>query len=74
MECFRNASHDNIQKLMNKSKNKNTTEATGTWRNVYLTWVKHRAEVLERKKVEPKKLDEILHFFYGTEKARRTSL
>ena len=51
MERFGNASHDDIQKLMNKSTNKNTTKATGTWMNMYLTWVKHRAEMLEKEKV-----------------------
>ena len=29
---------------------------------VYHTWAKHGGEVLEKEKVEPKKLDEILHF------------
>ena len=58
---------------MGKSKNKNTTKSTGTWINMYLNWVKHRAEVLEKEKVLSKKLDNIT-FFYGTEKARRTNL
>ena len=40
---------------------------------MYLNWVKHRAEVLEKEKVLSKKLDNIT-FFYGTEKARRTNL
>ena len=30
MERFGNASHDGIQKLMDKSENKNTTKATAT--------------------------------------------
>ena len=34
MERFGNVSHDDIQKLMDKSKNKNTTKATATWMNV----------------------------------------
>ena len=63
MECFGNASHDDTQKLMDKSKNKNTTKATATWMNLYHTLAKHRREVLEIEKVEPKKLDEILHYF-----------
>ena len=50
MKCFGNASQDDIQKLMAKSKNKITTKVTATWRNVYHTWVKHRGEVLEIKK------------------------
>ena len=41
MERFENTSHDDIQKLMDKSKNKNTTKATATWMNVYQTWAKH---------------------------------
>ena len=41
MESFGNGSHDDIQKLMDKSKNKSTTKATATWMNVY-TWAKHR--------------------------------
>ena len=61
MERFGNASHNDIQKLMNKSKNKNTTKATAKWMNVYHTWAKHKGEVLEIGKLEPKKLDEILH-------------
>ena len=54
---------------MDKSKNKNTTKATATRMNVYHTWVKHRGEVLEIEKVEPKKLDQILrHFFMELKK------
>ena len=34
MQRFGNASHDDIQKLMDKSEN-NTTKATATWMNVY---------------------------------------
>ena len=34
MQRFGNGSHDDIQKLMDKSKN-NTTKATATWMNVY---------------------------------------
>ena len=36
--------------------NKNTTKATATWMNVYHTWAKHKREVLEIEKAEPKKL------------------
>ena len=68
MERFGNASHDDIQNLMDMSKNKNTTKAARTWMNMYL-----RAGVFEKEIVEPKKLDEIT-FFYGTEKARGASL
>ena len=63
MERFGNASHDDIKRFMDKSKNKNTTKVTVTWMNVYHTWAKHRGEVLEIVKLEPKKLDKILHFF-----------
>ena len=55
MERFGNASHDDIQKLIDNSKNESTTKAAATWMNVYHTWVKHRGEVLEIEKVEPKK-------------------
>ena len=55
MERFGNAYHDDIQNLMDKSKYKNTTKATGTWMNVYLTSVEHRTERLEKEKVEPEK-------------------
>ena len=34
MQRFGNGSHDDIQKLMDKSKN-NTTKAAATWMNVY---------------------------------------
>ena len=37
MEHFGNASHNHIKKLMDKSKNKNTTEATALWMSVYQT-------------------------------------
>ena len=57
MERFGNACHDEIQKLMDKSRNNNPAKVTATWMNVYHT------EKLEIQKVEPKKLDEILHFF-----------
>ena len=63
MESFGNASHDDIQKLVDKSKNENTTKASATWMNVYHTCAKHRGEMLEMEIVEPKKLDEILHCF-----------
>ena len=46
-----------------QQKNKYTTKATAAWMNVYNTWAKHKGEVLETEKVEPKTLDEILHFF-----------
>ena len=36
MESFGNASHDDVQKLMDKSKNKNTTKTT-EFMNVYHT-------------------------------------
>ena len=62
MKCFGNASQDDIQKLMAKSKNKNTTKLTATWRNVYHTWVKHRGEVLEIKKLGPKNLTKFYNF------------
>ena len=42
MEHFRNASHDDIQKLTDKWKNKNTTKATATWMNVYHTCAKRK--------------------------------
>ena len=67
MERFGNASHDDIQKLMDKSKNKNTTNAMATWMNVCHTWVKHRRSALNIKS-RTQKTYEILHFFYGTEK------
>ena len=35
MERFGNASHDDILKLIDKSKNKNTTKTTATWMNDY---------------------------------------
>ena len=44
MEHFGNASHNHIQKLMDKSKNTNTTEATAPWMSVYQTWAKHKGE------------------------------
>ena len=65
MERFGNASHNDIQKLMNKSKNKNTTKATAKWMNVYHTWAKQKGEVLEIGKLEPKNLDEILHHSFA---------
>ena len=75
MEHFANTSHDDILKLIDKSKNKKMAKATAACMNLHHTWAKPRGEVLELEKVEPKKLDEILqHFFYGTEKARLTRL
>ena len=50
MEHFGNASHNHIKKLMDKSKNKNTTEATALWMSVYQTWAKHKGEYLKSKK------------------------
>ena len=50
MERFGNASHDDIQKLIDKSKNKNMTKTTVTWMNVYHTWAKHREKCLKYKK------------------------
>ena len=59
---------------MDKSKNENMTKATATWMNVHHTWAKQRGEALETEKVEPKKLDEILHFCTELKKTRRTRL
>ena len=67
MERFGNASHDDIQKLMDKSKN-NTTNAKATWMNVYHTWVKHRISALNIKSRTQKNLRNFATFFYGTEK------
>ena len=67
MESFGNASHYDIQKLMDKSKNKNTTKAT-EFMNVHYTCSKHRGELLEEEKVEPKILEQILHFHVELEK------
>ena len=50
MERFGNASHDDIQKLIDKSKNKNMTKTTVTWMNVYHTWAKHSEKRLKYKK------------------------
>ena len=41
MERFGNASHDDIQKLMDKSKNKKTTKAKATWMDMYHTCISH---------------------------------
>ena len=50
------------------------TKATATWMNVHHIWAKQRGEALETEKVEPKKLDEILHFCTELQKTRRTRL
>ena len=43
--------------------------------NVYHTWVKHRGEVIEIEKVEPKNFYNIFAtFFNGTEKTRQTTI
>ena len=47
---------------MDKSENKNTTKAAATWMNVYHVWAKHKGEVLEIEKEEPKNLYKILYF------------
>ena len=47
---------------MDKSENKSTTKAAATWMNVCHVWAKHKGEVLEIEKEEPKNLDKILHF------------
>ena len=62
MEHFGNASHDDMEKLMVMSKNKNMNKAKTTLMNGCHTWVKHRGELLETEKVEQKKkkLDQIL--------------
>ena len=52
---FSICTHDDILKLMDKSKNKNTTKATAACRNLYHIWAKPRGEVLELAKVETKK-------------------
>ena len=52
---FSICTHDDILKLMDKSKNKNTTKATAACINLYHIWAKPRGEVLELAKVETKK-------------------
>ena len=68
MKNFGNASHDDMEKLMDMSKNKNMNKATRTLMNGCHTCVKHRGALLETEKVEPKKkkkkLDQILQDFF----------
>ena len=64
MEHFANTSHDDILKLIDKSKNKKMAKATAACMNLHHTWAKPRGEVLELEKVESKKLDEIYNIFF----------
>ena len=64
MKNFGNASHDDMEKLMDMSKNKNMNKATRTLMNGCHTCVKHRGALLETEKVEPKKKKKNLTKFY----------
>ena len=74
MESFGNVSQDDIQKIMDKSKNKNATKAIATWMNVYHTWVKHRRSAWNRKSRTQKTWQNFITFILQNNKTDKHSI
>ena len=74
MERFGNVSQDDIQKIMDKSKNKNATKAIATWMNVYHTWVKHRRSAWNRKSRTQKTWQNFTKFILQNNKTDKHSI
>lgn len=63
MERFHTASSSQIEDLILKSKNKNTTKATQNWMRVYYTWAAIRGTKINIAKLPPCQLGNVLQLF-----------
>ena len=65
MDRFAVSNQQNIQTLIDKSKNQNTNKATNQWMRAYLSWAKLRNAPTEIELLPPADLDQILQSFYA---------
>ena len=65
MDHFSSVNSEDIQALVNKSKNSNTTKATSQWMRVFNFWAALRGEVRPIYLLSPIDLDKVLQSFFG---------
>ena len=65
MDRFSSVNSEDIQSLVNKSKNSNTTKAASQWMRVFNSWVALRGEVRPIYLLPPIDLDKVLQSFYA---------
>ena len=65
MDRFSSVNSEDIQALVNKSKNSNTTKATSQWMRVFNSWAALRGEVRPIYLLSPIDLDKVLQSFYA---------
>ena len=65
MDRFASSNQQNIQNLIQKSKNENTTRATNQWMRVYHSWAQQRNAPLDIELLPPSELDPLLQTFYA---------
>ena len=65
MDRFATCNNADIENLINKSKNSNTTKATSQWMRVYNSWAEARNASLEIWTLKPVDLDLLLQQFYA---------
>ena len=64
MDHFSSVNSEDIQSLVNKSKNLNTTKTTSKWMRVFNSWAAVRGKVCRIFLLSPIDLDKFLHSFY----------
>ena len=64
MDHFSSVNSEDIQSLVNKSKNLNTTKTTSKWMRVFNSWAALRGKVCPIFLLFPIDLDKFLHSFY----------
>ena len=65
MDCFLSVNSGDIQSLVNKSKNSNTTKATSQWMRAFNSWAAFRGEVRPIYLQSPIDLDKVLEILYA---------
>ena len=65
MDRFSSVNSEDIQSLVNKSKNSNTTKAISQWMKVFNSWAALRGEVRPIYLLSPIDLDKVLQSFYA---------
>ena len=64
MDCFSLVNSEDIQALVNKSKNSSTTKAASQYMRVFNSWASLRSEVRPIYLLSPIDLDKVLQSFY----------
>ena len=65
MDHFSSVDSEDIQSLVNKSKNSNTTKATSQWMRVFNSWAALKGEVRPIYLLSPTDLANVLQSFYA---------